>query len=238
MVESKFKATFKDFFTNAKFYGNVEQVDVVESTFVSDYDNRVGLLPANFSGTINLHHDINLEITCNSAAFDETGDGTYSVFFQHIGNVYELWAGISGRKVVKFGLNEWLSYGDYEDGNDADYVYYDVDFTTYSWVYLPLSAEELAKLVAPTDVQRQLVKEFGNLLREMKEKGVKLVYDIDNDSYAAVNMNNLSVLSCFDEDLDDNSVNLEHAIEWNNVPNVGNIYEYNSECHELFGNVK
>ena len=238
MAVCRFKATLKDSFTNEKFYGKVNQVDVVETTFVTDYDKRVGLLPANFSGTINLRHDINLEITCDSPSFDETGENTYSVFFQRNGNVYELWAGISGRKVVNFGLNEWLSYGDYEDGSDADYVYHDTDFTTFNWEYLPLSNSELKKLVALTDVQRQLVKEFGNLINEMEEKGVKLVYDSSNYSYAAVNMNNLSVLSSEEEDLNDDSVNLEQAIEWNNVPNIGGIYEYSSYCYELCGNVK
>jgi hypothetical protein len=129
MVEAKLRVeTLENRNNNNPFYGNSLVKMVTEETFYHDKDVRKHIAPRGIKATLKVG-DVVMDITINKYYLEHeaTDDGLsrYIAFFGINDKVYEVcvWFDI-GNKIKDVSLSEWLQIGDFENGDDADNIYW------------------------------------------------------------------------------------------------------------------
>jgi len=147
MVEAKLRVEMTETRNGSKnpFYGNTMVKKVVEDILYHDTDKREDVAPCGVYATIGIKNKVTLgegdtpletlrvfDIKINNRYFDSEGDGGYVAYFTIEEKTYEVWIHIIGNDITSITLSEWLQSSYFEDGDDADNVYYEKDFTTIS----------------------------------------------------------------------------------------------------------
>ena len=147
MVEAKLRVEVLETRNGSKnpFYGNTMVKKVVEDILFHDTDKRKDVAPCGVYATIGIKSKVTLgegdtpletlkvfDIKINSRYFDSEGDGGYVAYFTIEEKTYEVWVHIIGSNITNITLSEWLQSSYFEDGDDADNVYHEEDFTTIS----------------------------------------------------------------------------------------------------------
>ena len=104
-----------------------------------------------------------------------------------------------------------------------------------------MTNEEIKSKLALTEEQKMLVEKFNNLLKEMKDNKIGIVYDscIDSMSFSAFNSEEVTEvgdkewLDCCKKE----SIDIEDCIKWGNL-NFDDIYEYDSFNGNLHASFK
>lgn len=147
MVEAKLRVEVLETRNGSKnpFYGNTMVKKVVEDILYHDTDKREDVAPCGVYATIAIDSEVRLgegdaplktkkvfDIKINSRYFDREGDGGYVAFFTIEEKTYEVWVRFEDKHLMGITLSEWLQSSYFEDGDDADNVYHECDFTTIS----------------------------------------------------------------------------------------------------------
>ena len=129
MVEAKLRVeTTESRNNNNPFYGNSLVKKVTEETFYHDKDVRKHIAPRGIKATLKVG-DVVMDITINKYYLEHeaTDDGMsrYLAFFGINDKVYEVcvWFDIDN-KIKDVSLSEWLQIGYFENGDDADNIYW------------------------------------------------------------------------------------------------------------------
>ena len=129
MVEAKLRVeTLENRNNNNPFYGNSLVKKVTEETFYHDKDVRKHIAPRGIKATLKVG-DVVMDITINKYYLEHeaTDDGLsrYIAFFGINDKVYEVcvWFDIDN-KIKDMSLSEWLQIGYFENGDDADNIYW------------------------------------------------------------------------------------------------------------------
>ena len=129
MVEAKLRVeTLENRNNNNPFYGNSLVKKVTEETFYRDKDVRTHIAPRGIKATLKVG-DVVMDITINKYYLEHevTDDGLsrYIAFFGINDKVYEVcvWFDIDN-KIKDVSLSEWLKIGYFENGDDADNIYW------------------------------------------------------------------------------------------------------------------
>ena len=129
MVEAKLRVeTLENRNNNNPFYGNSLVKKVTEETFYHDKDVRKHIAPRGIKATLKVG-DVVMDITINKYYLDHeaTDDelSRYIAFFGINDKVYEVcvWFG-TDNKIKDMSLSEWLQIGYFENGDDADNIYW------------------------------------------------------------------------------------------------------------------
>ena len=107
-----------------------------------------------------------------------------------------------------------------------------------------MTQEEIKSKLALTESQKELLKKFNDLLKEMRENNIGIVYDscCGNMAFAAFNdeevldMDNAGWMEIVGV-ADGEEIDVENFVEWGNM-DFENIMEYNSSfgnLHAVFG---
>ena len=141
MVEAKIRVevTHISDAVNKHYYGKTTTKKVTEETFIHDMDKRTKIAPYGVTAIFSLdksYYDgedyinnkkINakdiFDIKVSRRYFDHEHENGYIAFFHIDERVYELWVLFDGKHIINIMLSEWLSEGDFENGDDADNVY-------------------------------------------------------------------------------------------------------------------
>ena len=135
MVEAKLRVeTLENRNNNNPFYGNSLVKKVTEETFCHDKDERKHIAPSGVKAILKIGNVV-MDITINRY-YLEHEDGLYIAFFSIEEKVYKVCVWFNQDNSIKaISLSEWLQSGCFEDGDDADNIYWsDEDFilfTTY-----------------------------------------------------------------------------------------------------------
>ena len=129
MVEAKLRVeTSENRNNNNSSYGNSLVKKVTEETFYHDKDVRKDIAPSGIKATLKVG-DAVMDITINKyyLKHEETDYGLsrYVAFFTIDGKLYEVcvWFDVNN-KIKEVSLSEWLESGYFEDGEDADNIYW------------------------------------------------------------------------------------------------------------------
>ena len=129
MVEAKLRVeTLENRNNNNPFYGNSLIKKVTEETFYHDKDVRTHIAPSGIKATLTVGKVV-MDITINKYYLEHeaTDDGLsrYIAFFGINDKVYEVcvWFDIDN-KIKDVSLSEWLQIGYFENGYDADNIYW------------------------------------------------------------------------------------------------------------------
>ena len=130
-VSAKLRVEVIDINSNTHFYGNSVSKKVIEETIDCEFDKREDIAPNGVNATIEIGNKT-FHISINRFFFDYESSNHYVAFFTIDDNVYELYVEFDDYcKINDLWLSEWLSYGYFEDGDDADNVYHLEDFKKY-----------------------------------------------------------------------------------------------------------
>lgn len=130
MVEAKLRVvSLETRNNNNPFYGNTLVKKVTEETFMHDFDKRKIVAPCGIIATIKVGDSV-FDIKINKYYFDHESEDRFVAYFQFDEKVYEVWVEFDGAHLINITLSEWLQCYDFENGDDADNVYRNVDFTT------------------------------------------------------------------------------------------------------------
>jgi hypothetical protein len=147
MVEAKLRVEMTEARNGSKnpFYGNTMVKKVVEDILYHDTDKRKDVAPCGVYATIGIKNKVTLgegdtpletlrvfDIKINSRYFDREGDGGYVAYFTIEEKTYEVWVRFENKHLIGITLSEWLQSSYFEDGDNADNIYYMRDFTTIS----------------------------------------------------------------------------------------------------------
>ena len=140
MVEAKLRVeTLENRNNNNPFYGNSLVKKVTEETFYHDKDVRKHIAPRGIKATLKVG-DVVMDITINKYYLEHeaTDDGLsrYIAFFEINDKVYEVCVWFNQDNSIKtISLSERIKSGCFEDGDDADNIYWSdenfISFTTY-----------------------------------------------------------------------------------------------------------
>ena len=124
---------------NTHYYGNVGRKEVVESILMRDFDKRGdNIAPKGIKATLvkneldkdgNVYATHGFDITINKYYLDylDTDNGMmeYYCHFTIDGCVYQfnIYFDCNTKEITHYSIEEWLSEGYFEDGEDADNVY-------------------------------------------------------------------------------------------------------------------
>jgi len=102
-----------------------------------------------------------------------------------------------------------------------------------------MTKEEIKSKLALTPEQKELVEKCNELVKEMKENNIGIVFNYSLDSLSFAAFNNSEVLEMDNEDelSSDSSEDIEDAVEFGNIFNEC-IYIYDSyygNLHAVFG---
>ena len=113
------------------FYGNTLVKKVVEESLMHDFDKRKNIAPCGLIATIKVGECV-FDIRINRYYLEHESENSYVAFFQVEEKVYEVWVELDDPHIplINITLSEWLHCGDFEDGDNADNVYKNKDFTT------------------------------------------------------------------------------------------------------------
>ena len=118
-------------------YGGTITKNVIEETFIHDYDKRdkSEIAPCGVMAIFSIDKSYEsadgkkidakeiIDIKINKYYLEEVADNGYNAFFQHDGKVYELFIHFGGKHITYISLSEWLDKDEFEDGVDADNIY-------------------------------------------------------------------------------------------------------------------
>jgi predicted metal-dependent RNase len=114
------------------FYGSTNVKKVVEDIIIRDFDKRKDIAPCGIRTTITIGTNKVLDIKISKHYLDHEGEGKYLAIFSIEEKVYEFFIKFDKQNRLDFmTLSEWLSSGDFEDGEDADNIYHTEDFTSF-----------------------------------------------------------------------------------------------------------
>ena len=133
MVEAKLRVeTLENRNNNNPFYGNSLVKKVTEETFCHDKDERKHIAPSGVKAILKIGNVV-MDITINRY-YLEHEDGLYIAFFSIEEKVYEVCVWFNQDNSIKaMSLSEWLQSGCFEDGDDADNIYWsDEDFILFT----------------------------------------------------------------------------------------------------------
>jgi hypothetical protein len=147
MVESKLRVEVTRFDNaNSHYYGNVIEKKVVEDVRLCEFDkrNKTCIAPCGINATIAIdksYKDLDgnkidakeiFDIKISRYYLEHEGDDGFLAFFNVEDKVYELWVKFNeSNEVENLWLSEWLEYGYYQSGDDADNIYEMNEFTSY-----------------------------------------------------------------------------------------------------------
>jgi hypothetical protein len=138
MVEAKLRVeTLENRENNNPFYRNSLVKKVTEEIFYHDKDTREDIAPCGIKATLKVG-EVVMDITINRYYLEhentDNGLSRYLAFFGIDDKAYEVcvWFG-KDNKIKDVSLSEWLQIGYFENGDDADNIYWkDEHFTTIS----------------------------------------------------------------------------------------------------------
>ena len=140
MVEAKLRVeTTECRNNNNPFYGNSLVKKVTEETFCHDKDVRKHIAPSGIKAILKIGNVV-MDITINRYYLEHetTDDGLsrYIAFFSIEEKVYEVCVWFNkDNSIEAILLSEWLQSGDFENGGDADNLYWSdehfISFTNY-----------------------------------------------------------------------------------------------------------
>jgi len=124
-LENRNKNTMGD---ENPFYGNTLVKKVTEETFYHDKDERKHIAPSGIKAVLKIENVV-MDITINRYYLEHeaTDDGLdrYIAFFSIEEKVYEVCVWFNKDNSIKaMSLSEWLQSGYFEDGDDADNIYW------------------------------------------------------------------------------------------------------------------
>ena len=113
---------------NNPFYGSTLVKKVTEETFCHDKDERKHIAPSGIKAILKIGN-VKMDITINRYYLEHeaTDDGLsrYIAFFSIEEQVYEVCVWFNRDNSIKvISLSEWLQSGDFENGDDADNIYW------------------------------------------------------------------------------------------------------------------
>ena len=130
MVEAKLRAEYTEQRHTDKpnpFYGHTNVKKVVEDIFTRKFDKRSNIASVGIHAVVKVGSG-SLEITINryylEHEYTNGGTSTYVAFFNIEEKTYEVCVWIDGKHIISATLSEWLSGGEFENGDDADNVYH------------------------------------------------------------------------------------------------------------------
>lgn len=138
MVEAKLRVeTLENRNNNNPFYGNSLVKKVTEETFCHDKDERKHIAPSGIKAVLKIENVV-MDITINRyyLEYEATDDGLsrYIAFFSIEEKVYEVCVWFNqDNSINAISLLEWLQSGDFENGDDADNIYWS-DEHFISWI--------------------------------------------------------------------------------------------------------
>jgi hypothetical protein len=138
MVEAKLRVeTLENRNNNNPFYGNSLVKKVTEETFCHDKDERKHIAPSGIKAVLKIENVV-MDITINRYYLEHeaTDDGLsrYIAFFSIEEKVYEVCVWFNqDNSINAISLSEWLQSGDFENGDDADNIYWS-DEHFISWI--------------------------------------------------------------------------------------------------------
>lgn len=116
-------------------HGRVDSIIEHKETVLRDKDFAEYAPPYGIMAVIKMGEET-MGIKANRYAF-EGDEGSYSVFFELKGKVYELALNIGENDTeIDVELREWLDRNDFEEGDDADNVYTPKEYFTFLEKYL------------------------------------------------------------------------------------------------------
>ena len=133
-LESRNKNTMGD---ENPFYGNTLVKKVTEEIFLHDKDERKDIAPSGIKATLKIGNVV-MDITINRYYLEhEATDERFSryvAFFSIEEKVYEVCVWFNQDNSIKaISLSEWLHSSYFEDGDDADNIYWsDEHFVSYT----------------------------------------------------------------------------------------------------------
>lgn len=134
MIEAKLRVETLENRSNP-IYGDTLVKKVTEETFYHDKDERKSIAPSGIKATLKVGKVV-MDITINRYCLEHELTGCdfsrYLAFFSINDKVYEVCVWFDTNDEIKnVSLSEWLSEGSFEDGDDADNVYWsDEHFVT------------------------------------------------------------------------------------------------------------
>ena len=124
MIEAKLRAELTETRSmNNRFYGKVNSIKVTEETLMLDYDKREDIASVGVYAKFMIKDGKQLMLEVNRHYFDSLDEDSYQTVFTIDDKTYELFVHIDGKQIVNAVLSEWLDYGEFEDGKDADNEY-------------------------------------------------------------------------------------------------------------------
>lgn len=138
MVEAKLRVeTLENRNNNNPFYGSTFIKKVTEETFCRDKDERKHIAPSGIKAVIKIGNVV-MDITISRYYLEHelTDDrlSRYIAFFSIEEKVYEVCVWFNEDNSIKsISLSEWLQSGDFENGDDADNIYWS-DEHFISWI--------------------------------------------------------------------------------------------------------
>ena len=139
MIEARIKVEYSEVRYTNPFYGDVLAKQTYEETLMRDKDTREDIAPCGIKATLKVG-DAVMDITINRYYLEHeaTDDGLsrYIAFFSIEEKVYEVCVWFNQDNSIKsISLSEWLQSGYFEDGDDADNIYWSdehfISFTNY-----------------------------------------------------------------------------------------------------------
>ena len=142
MVEAKLRVEMSERREDGNpYYGNTIAKKVTEETFIHDFDNRKNIAPYGINAILHVECKDSKDNVFARKVFDikinryylenEYEDNHYSALFDIDGKIYEVYVEFGKNGIEDILLSEWLSQSFFEDGYDADNIYYKEDFVTY-----------------------------------------------------------------------------------------------------------
>lgn len=136
MVEAKLRVeTLENRDCNNPFYGSTLIKKVTEETFCHDKDKRKLIAPSGIKAILKIGNVV-MDITINRYYLEHEATNGYIAFFSIEEKVYEVCVWFNQDDSIKaISLSEWLQSGYFEDGDDADNIYWSdehfISFTNY-----------------------------------------------------------------------------------------------------------
>ena len=138
MTEAKLRVeTSENRSGNNPFYGSTLVKKVTEETLCHDKDDREDIAPSGIKAVLKIRNTV-MDITINRyyLEYQETHSelSRYTAFFSMDEKVYEVCVWFNkDNNISSISLSEWLKTSDFEDGYDADNIYWSgKDFI--SWI--------------------------------------------------------------------------------------------------------
>lgn len=106
------------------FYGKVASVQTLEENYELDKDEREEIAPHGISLVCYIHDDVKLSIEVSKHHLNHDADNWFDTTFVMGSHVFELEVKFDDKgKIKNVVLRQWLSYGEFEDGEEPDYTY-------------------------------------------------------------------------------------------------------------------